>query len=119
MVQLQFICASGDEPRLIDFNGRPYASLALATKAGINFPDIWARLAVGLEVNKKAEQTAGVRYHWLEGDLKRSICQRNGGLLHDALSCIRYTRGTVGAIWANDDPGPVFRYPYYLLNKFL
>jgi len=117
MVQLQFILPEDKVPRLIDFNGRTYASLALATAAGVNFLDIWARLAMGQQVEGPIEARPGVRYHWLEGDLKRSLRQRRGGALKDFISCIGYAPGTVGAVWAKGDPGPAWRFPGYLIDK--
>ena len=49
---------------------------AVCHAARLNPLDIWARLATGRAVPGKADAAAGVRYQWLEGDLRRA-CSRN------------------------------------------
>ncbi len=115
LVQLQFILPEHEAPRLIDFNGRTYASLALATAAGINFQDMWARLATNRKIEPVNVVCEGMRYQWLEGDLKRALCERRGGLVSDVVSCFRFSHGAVHAVWERNDPWPVFEYPGYLL----
>ncbi len=111
LVQLQFMQGDDGPPRLIDFNGRTYASISLATAAGINFQDIWARLATGRDVQPSAPARVGVRYGWLEGDLKRALEERRGGLLTDIVSCFTYPIGAVHAVWDWNDPRPTMSYP--------
>ena len=45
--ELQFVVGADREPRLIDFNGRFYGSLALAMAAGPNLPALSAAVATG------------------------------------------------------------------------
>jgi predicted ATP-grasp superfamily ATP-dependent carboligase len=117
LAELQFVLPADGEPRLIDFNGRFYGSLSLAVAAGVNLPAIWASLAAGRPVPEPREATVGVRYHWLEGDLRRARVERRGGLIRDVVECLRYARGAEHSIWDREDPLPAIRYPRYLIGR--
>ncbi len=67
LVQLQFMVPWNGRPRLIYFNGRTYASLGLSTAAGINFQDLWGRLATDRKLEPVGRATEGVRYQWIGG----------------------------------------------------
>jgi CelD/BcsL family acetyltransferase involved in cellulose biosynthesis len=110
MAQLQFVLPAEGEPCLIDFNGRFYGSLALATASGTNLPAIWAAMATGRTPPTPRGPTLGLRYQWLEGDLQRAVVERRGGLARDLWSCLRYSRGAVHSIWSARDPGPARHY---------
>lgn len=103
--ELQFILPDGGAPVLIDFNGRFYGSLALALAAGVNLPDTWARIATGRAPLEGGDARSGVRYQWLEGDL-RAARERSHGPLRDATECIRYAMGARPSIWSATDPLP-------------
>jgi predicted ATP-grasp superfamily ATP-dependent carboligase len=103
--ELQFIQPPGGAPVLLDFNGRFYGSLALALAAGVNLPDTWARIATGRDPAQAGEARPGVRYQWLEGDL-RAARERSRGLLRDAGGCLRYAIGAHASIWSIGDPLP-------------
>ena len=100
----------GGEPMLVDFNGRYGASFDQYIAAGANFPAIWADLATGRPLPPIAPTTAGVRFQWLEGDLRRAWRQRRGGLLRDVADCLRYAPGAVHTLWRTDDPLPSVRF---------
>ena len=72
LAELQFIVPADDTPRLIDFNGRFYGSLALAVAAGANLPAVWAALATHRPV-ARVRARPGVRYQWLEADLRFAL----------------------------------------------
>ena len=110
LAQLQFILPPHAEPRLIDFNGRFYGSLALAVRAGVNLPAIWAALATGRASLPPCDATIGIRYQWLEADLRRAVAERRGGLLRDVASCLRFSRGAAQSVWSARDPGPSLHY---------
>lgn len=69
LAQVQFIDPGDGRPRLIDLNGRLYGSLALAVAAGVNLPHLWAAVVTGQPAGNPPAR-AGVRYQWLEGDLR-------------------------------------------------
>ena len=71
----------GGEPTLIDFNGRYGASFDQYIAAGSNFPAMWACQATGRPLPPIRPVKVGVRFQWLEGDLRRAVKQRRGGLI--------------------------------------
>ena len=106
LAELQFQVPRGGEPHLVDLNGRFYGSMSLATAAGVNLPAVWARVATGRPVKRGQRARPGVRYHWLEGDLRRARVERHGGAGRDFAGSLRYTRGATHSIWDPADRGP-------------
>jgi predicted ATP-grasp superfamily ATP-dependent carboligase len=104
LAQLQFILAKDGIPRLLDFNGRFYGSLALAVSAGPNLPAIWARLATGLPVGHVPTAQPGKRYQWLAGDLRASRQSTSGmkSLLAVFDSLVNIPRSTHSVLRAGD-----------------
>jgi predicted ATP-grasp superfamily ATP-dependent carboligase len=112
LAQIQFQRAAGAEPVLIDLNGRFYGSLSLALAAGVNLPAIWAALATGQEGPPGREARTDVRYHWLEGDLRRVAAERTG--LGSALS---YALRARHGLWSPRDPVPAVRHAARLAGR--
>jgi predicted ATP-grasp superfamily ATP-dependent carboligase len=107
LAQLQFVVPADGVPRLIDFNGRLYGSLALADAAGVNLAAVWASLALDLPVGPGLHVgRPGRRYQWLEGDLRRAVAQRRGGLWRDVTSTLAYAPAAVHSILDVRDPLP-------------
>lgn len=105
LAELQFVNPS--RPTLIDFNGRLYGSMALAVAAGANLPAIWAAVATGRAPDLGGPVSApGTRYHWLDGDLRRAVHERQGGLARDLAGSLRYSLGAAHSIWRLEDPAP-------------
>jgi predicted ATP-grasp superfamily ATP-dependent carboligase len=109
LVELQFIAPERGAPRLIDFNGRFYGSLGLSVAAGANLPAIWASVATDRPLPPRPRATPGIRYHWMEGDLRRALVERRQGMMRDLAGCFYYARGAVHSVWAPDDPRPALR----------
>jgi predicted ATP-grasp superfamily ATP-dependent carboligase len=112
-------CARTGRAYLMEVNGRLWGSLQLAIDAGVNFPELLVRLALGQPVGAGAEYRAGVRSRWLWGDVDHLIARvrRSRTELHlepDAPSVL----GTIWAfvqfwrradrleVWDADDPRP-------------
>ncbi|MDQ1743035.1 MAG: hypothetical protein QOE23_1374 [Pseudonocardiales bacterium] len=109
LAELQFLVPEDGRPRLIDLNGRFYGSLALAVAAGANLPAAWAALATGrLAASEPAPVTAaaGVRYCWWEGELRRAVRERRGGLVRDLAGALGAGIGAVHSIGRWRDPAP-------------
>ena len=106
LAELQFIVPADGIPRLIDLNGRFYGSLALAVRAGANLPAIWAALATGRDVGP-VTAAAGVRYSWWEGDLRRAVVERRGGMARDLAGALYAGVGAAHSITRWRDPAPV------------
>jgi predicted ATP-grasp superfamily ATP-dependent carboligase len=109
----------GGAPLLIDFNGRYGASFDQYIAAGSNFPAISAALATGRPLPAVFPVRVGVRFQWLEGDLRRAWRQRRGGLVHDVVDCLAYARGAIHTLWRRDDPMPAVRFAARLIKEVL
>jgi hypothetical protein len=104
--QLQFLRGADGRPRVIDFNGRFYGSLALALVAGVNLPALAAALATGRSTaGLGGDAVPGVRYQWLEGDL-RAAREHSRAPWRDAAGCLRYALGAGHSVWRASDPRP-------------
>lgn len=113
LAELQFV-KTDDDAFLIDLNGRFYGSLALALASGPDVATVWGALTADAPTETLAEPLPGVRYQWLEGDLRRAFEERRGGLAHDVFDCLRYARGARHSIWDPDDRWPGIRYAFEL-----
>jgi len=117
LAQLQFIRGPDGRARLTDFNGRFYGSMALALGAGVNLPAIWAGMATDGHAASPVEGRPGVRFHWLEGDMRRALVERRGGLFKDLATTIRYGHGACPSIWSLEDAWPGIRHVVGLLAR--
>lgn len=107
LVELQFLTGDDGRSWLIDFNGRPFGSVALAEGARPGLLDAWVRGALGRPVPDLADGQVGVRYQWLAGDLRRARIERRGGLARDVGESLRWAVGARHSLARIDDPGPV------------
>ncbi len=109
LAQMQFIIGEDGVPRLIDFNGRFYGSIALAIAAGPNLPGLWARLATRRPITPPRPARAGVRYQWLAGDMRASEHGAPGlGRAPALLGSILRAPRAVHGVWSASDPWPAF-----------
>lgn len=107
IAQAQFQWPRSGDPVLIDLNGRFYGSLELAVAAGANLPAIWAALATGRPLPPLEVPRTGVRYHWLEADLRRAAHERSiRAAASSALWALRAHHG----LWDAGDPAPALRH---------
>lgn len=93
---------------VVDLNPRVYGSLPLAVSAGANLPGLVADLSAGQAV-RPVRGRAGVRYRWLEGDVRHALVRRARGEagLREMVGWLRPRRGTAHSIESLTDPGPV------------
>lgn len=70
--------------RLMEINGRFWGSLQLAIDAGVDFPALLARMALGEAVDPVLSYRVGVRTRWFLGDLDAllAILTRSPARLH-------------------------------------
>jgi predicted ATP-grasp superfamily ATP-dependent carboligase len=59
--------------KLMEVNGRFWGSLQLALDAGMNFPLLYYRLAIGEDPPSQFDYKVGVRSRWLLGDLDQLL----------------------------------------------
>lgn len=114
IAQTQFQVPEGSEPVLIDLNGRFYGSMALALASGPNLPAIWASLAVDGALPDIEPSRAGVRYHWLESDLRRSVEERSR-----LVGSLGYALAAKHGLWDARDPQPAARHARRLARRAL
>ena len=110
---------STGEALLLEVNGRFWGSLQLAVDAGVDFPYLCHRLALGHRPEVLPAYRVGVRNRWLMGDLDhlllrllskdRDLCLPDGApsrwrVLIDFVSCSG--NGLHDQVVSRDDPGP-------------
>lgn len=108
--QAQF---AGDH--LLDVNPRAYGSLPLAVAAGVNLPALHCAVAAGDRPSGVQRVQTGVRYRWVEGDVRHTLeALRDGDIdLRSAWRFLRPRRGTVHSVVSMEDPVPVLsRFAY-------
>jgi predicted ATP-grasp superfamily ATP-dependent carboligase len=116
LFQAQFLTGANGRRFLIDFNPRPYGSLALAVRAGANLPALWAALVLGEPV-EDARYRPHVRYRLEHNDLRvvaRTFRESN---MPGALSALLPRPRTVHAIFSWRDPGPLLTTAEKLLTR--
>lgn len=106
IAELQFIVSGAGEPHLIDLNGRFFGSLGLSEAAGVDLPSAWVESAFGAPVRLPRAAT-GVRYQWLEGDLRRAAASRTRRA--ETIAALRFAPGAVHSLWSGSDPAPALR----------
>lgn len=96
------------EDFVIDVNPRVYGSLPLAVAAGANLPAIACRAAAGQAAEPLVRGRPGVRYRWLEGDLRSVLhgLRHDGSGLRAAGRALRPRRRTAHSVESVRDPGP-------------
>jgi predicted ATP-grasp superfamily ATP-dependent carboligase len=106
LVELEFIRPPDGIPRLVDFNGRYYGSMALAIGAGVDFPALWAADATGQAVEPSPPARVPARFQRLAGDLRRAVNDRHGGLWRDVAQTIAYSPRAFHSTLSASDPRP-------------
>ncbi len=97
----------------IDFNPRPYGSLAMATSAGVPLAAIWCDWLLGRDP-QPTHARAGRRYRWEDGDLRHMVWQLRRRHVGSALRPLRPHRGVVHAHFQRSDPLPLLARGLYL-----
>jgi predicted ATP-grasp superfamily ATP-dependent carboligase len=94
-----------NEPKLMELNPRFWGSLALAIHAGVDFPYLLYKMAMGEEFEPVVEYKVGVRCRWLlPGDILHFF--QNPKRFRLKPSFFRF-RGTHDDILSCDDPMPI------------
>lgn len=97
----------------IDFNPRPYGSMAMAASAGVPLAAIWCDWLLGRNP-RPAHARPGYRYRWEDGDLRHLIWQLRRGRVGSALRPLRPHRSVVHAHFQSSDPMPLLARGLYL-----
>jgi predicted ATP-grasp superfamily ATP-dependent carboligase len=94
---------------LLDVNPRVYGSLPLAVAAGANLAAIWCASLDGEATPSPLRGRAGVRYRWLEGDVRHVVSRLRAGHMGigAAAAALGPRTGTAHSVEALSDPGPL------------
>ena len=117
--ELEFL--GDDQPaRTIDFNPRPYGSMALAVSAGANLPALWCDWLLGRNP-APARAQAGFRYRWEEAELRFFVSRLVRGNPRAAAAVFVVRARTTHALFQLSDPLPAvaeaLRVPFRLAAK--
>lgn len=106
MFQLELV-EGRDGLASIDFNPRPYGSLALAIAAGANLPAILVDALLGRAPTARIVARPGVRYRWEETEVLNALVALRDGRVGDAARVAKPRRGTTHAFFRASDPAPL------------
>jgi predicted ATP-grasp superfamily ATP-dependent carboligase len=91
----------------IDFNPRPYGSMALAGAAGAPLASVWVDWLTGRNPAPVLGR-GGVRYRWEDADMRNVAHCARRGRLGAAARILWPRRGTTHPFFRVRDPGPFF-----------
>jgi predicted ATP-grasp superfamily ATP-dependent carboligase len=90
----------------IDFNPRPYGSMALAGAAGAPLAAVWVDWLTGRSRGPAAGRP-GVRYRWEDADMRNAVDRVRRGRFAEAARILAPRRGTTHPFFRAGDPGPL------------
>jgi predicted ATP-grasp superfamily ATP-dependent carboligase len=95
--------------RVIDVNLRPFGTIALAARAGVNLPAIQCASVEGRRFADTVRARPGVRYRWLEGELRHLAALGVGNVSpRIAVDALRPRPGAAaGGVGSLADPRPL------------
>jgi predicted ATP-grasp superfamily ATP-dependent carboligase len=120
-----------NRPKLIEVNARFWGSLNLAIRAGVDFPLLLYRLAMGENVEGPVEYRIGLKSRWELGDLDHLLIRLKRDPDHLSLAGTRvrkrdavsnffadfFRSSVVHEVFQCDDPGPfLFEAREYIRN---
>lgn len=86
------------------------AALEASAGAGPNYVAAWAGLAIDEPLPRMQPARIGTRFHWLEGDLRRALRERRGGLVRDVTGSLVYSLGATRTVLKPDELNATIRY---------
>lgn len=94
-------------PKLMEINARPWGSIQLPISAGVDFPYLLYKLALGEKVEKIQTYREGLRFRWLiPGDIMHFVTNpKRLDLIPDFFNF--FDNGVTDAVIDKDDPFPV------------
>jgi len=82
IAMVEFKVSADGMPYLMEVNARFWGSLHLAIQAGVDFPYLLYKLAIGDQVEELRSYRIGLRNRWVLGDLDNLYISWKEGLLH-------------------------------------
>lgn len=105
LFELELIERGDRDWAAIDFNPRPYGSLALAVAAGANLPAVWCRHLLGQRPATVCAR-ADHFYRWEDADLRHALWQLRHGRWGNVTAKPRVCGGVAHAYFELRDPAP-------------
>jgi len=103
LVQLEYVWPPGEEPALVDLNGRFYGSMALARGAGLNLAEVEADRALG-RPRAAGPARVGARYSATALDVRAALGTRRPRAVSRAVA---RAVGATHPVWEASDPRPL------------
>jgi predicted ATP-grasp superfamily ATP-dependent carboligase len=113
---VEFREVEGEEPVLMEVNGRFWTSLQLAIEAGVDFPALWLSVLRGDPIERPEPYAEGVTVRWLWGDVKRFLyvlagpphgyAQPYPSVWQGARDLLGRSSGSRLEVWQRTDPWP-------------
>lgn len=116
IVQVQYLIHPSRPPVLIDVNPRIYGSIALAIAAGADLPSMLVKVAAGTTVKPNPPARTGVRYQWLEGDLRRAFGESHHRP-REVVRCLAWAPTATHSVASLNDPLPGMRFSLELIRR--
>ena len=104
--ELELLVGKGREVFALDFNPRPYGSLALAVSAGTSLPVVWCDWLLGQRIAVEPSRP-GFRYRWEDGDVRHALWQLGRRDLAGFGQTIMPRRHVAHAYFSRRDPLPL------------
>ncbi len=101
VAMVEFKVAPDGTPYLMEINPRFWGSLQLAIDAGVDFPTMACRQAMGVPVAPVSGYREGVRLRWLLGDLDHLylLCRYGNSSWRDkGAACLRFLNPGLGSV---------------------
>lgn len=95
---------------VLDVNPRVYGSMPLAVSAGANLPLLACDAALGKVPDAVTRSRPGMRYRWLEGDLRNAVAElrRGDAGFSEVMRRVLPQRRTVYSVESLRDPRPTW-----------
>lgn len=100
----------------LDFNPRPYGSMAVAQAAGVPLSDLWCDWALGGRP-ARVLAPAGIRYRWEDADARFALSHLRNRQWGPAAAALRPQRGVAHAFFRADDPLPLLAQALQLTHR--
>jgi predicted ATP-grasp superfamily ATP-dependent carboligase len=105
--------------KIIEINPRPWGAMALAVHAGIDFPWLWYRLALGEAIDLVSINPQNLYCRWILGDCLAVLNRLKQGRLLETMNIFKWHSGCRHDDFQITDPLPFFFQYLDYAGKFI
>lgn len=105
--------------KVIEINPRPWGAMALAFYAGVDFPWLWYRTALGEQVDPGSIQPCNLYCRWILGDCLAFLNRLRHGRMSEAMGIFKWYLGCRHDDFQISDPLPFFFQYLDYAGKFI